>query len=410
MLKHFRSGSKHVRTIWWVLTIGTVVAFIGGFIFIFGSGVGGGGGGPAPGPSNLMGRADGQPITYDDWQQALAAATAQFKNQYGTEAQGRDAAALQEQVWENLVTERVLDRTARELGIRATDPEVVFAARNTPPPDISSNPVFQTNGRFDPAKWRQAMADPSINWGKLEDRLRRILPAQKLEERVLAGAKFSEPELRRAFAERYDRVRATYAIFPLAPESSADTTRLSDTALRKYFAEHAAAYFAPAQAQAEVVFVPRHIGAEEERAALTEARAIAEEARHGADFAQLARERSEGPLAEKGGDLGRDLPIAQLPVQLRSTIDSLGVGGVTDPIRDGNTIYIFKVNARTTANGAPAVRLSQIQKPIKPSQTSEEEDLKLLTALRNEAAKGKLGGAAAKRNLLSVNTGWFAQN
>ena len=40
MLKHFRSGSKRIRTLWWVLTIGTVVTFIGGFIFIFGSGTG----------------------------------------------------------------------------------------------------------------------------------------------------------------------------------------------------------------------------------------------------------------------------------------------------------------------------------------------------------------------------------
>src|SRR5688572_3287807 len=367
MLKHFRSGSKRIRTIWWFLTIGTVLSFILGFNFLFGSGVGDIS--TATATRGVLGRVDGEPITQVEWQNALDVARMQYKNQYGTDPDARDEALLNEQVWSNLVSEKVLTARAKELGIEVSDAEVLFAARNTPPPDISQNPAFQTNGRFDPAKWQQALADPSINWSPLEERLRRLLPAQKLEERVIAGVKISEPELRRLFAQQYDTAQATVAVFPL-DLSPIDSTRLSDAALRKYYEQHSARFTGPVEVQAEVVQVPRRVGEEEARATLAEARAIVAEARAGADFAQLAKERSEGPLAEQGGRLERELPIATLPAPLQPEIAKLAVGGVTDPIRDGNIYYIFRLDERVVSKapgqmpqgvqgsiGQPAVRL-----------------------------------------------------
>ena len=176
MLKHFRSGSKRIRTLWWILTIGTVVTFISGFIFIFGSGVGDVD--RALTTPSVVGSVGGKPISQAELASATQTALAQYKAQYGAAPTGRDAAILEEQVWNNLLTERAIEAEAKRLGLKVTDEELVFAVKNTPPPDVAQSPAYQTNGRFDPQKWAQALSDPTLNWSPLEDRMRRSLPGQ----------------------------------------------------------------------------------------------------------------------------------------------------------------------------------------------------------------------------------------
>jgi peptidyl-prolyl cis-trans isomerase D len=407
MLKHFRSGSKRIRTLWWVLTIGTVVTFIGGFIFIFGSGAGDAS--RAMTTPSVVGSVGSSDISQADLANATQVALAQYKSQYGSDPTGRDAAILNEQVWNNLVTERAIETEAERLGIKVTDPEVVFAVKNTPPPDVAQNPAFQTNGRFDPAKWNQALNDPSVNWSPLEERMRKSLPAQRLEERVIAGVKISEPELQRLYDLQYQKVSATLAQLPL-DTSPIDSSKLNDAALRAYYQAHPSDFAGPEQAQAEVVQVPRTVGKEESDMVKHDAEEIVRRARTGEDFGQLAKELSEGPYAAQGGDLGQDIPVSRLPGPLQATLATLPVGAVTEPILEGNTYFIFRLNDRKVVNGEPAVRLSQIQKPIHPGQASLDKDRELIVKLRKEAAAGKLSEAASKRQITSVNTGWFGEN
>jgi len=407
MLKHFRSGSKRIRTLWWVLTIGTVVTFIGGFIFIFGSGAGDSSR-DAAAPS-VVGSVGPAEITQADLANATQVAMSQYKMQYGTDPAGRDAAMLNEQVWNNILTEKAIEAEARRLGLKVTDPEVVFAVKNTPPPDVAQNPAFQTNGRFDPAKWTRALSDPSINWSPLEDRMRQMLPGQRLEERVIAGVKISEPELRRLYDLQYQKAVVTGALLPL-DVAPIDSTKLNAAAQKAYFDAHTEEFIGPAQAQVELVSIPRTVGAAADTTAKKEADDIVRLARGGSDFATLAKERSQGPYAERGGDLGSDVPLSRLPPQLQSAFATLPVGAVTDPIKDGPTYFIFKLNERKVVGTEPVVRMSQIQVPIRPSQESLDHDRDLLLKLRKEAAAGKLAEVAAKRQIVSMSTGWFGEN
>ena len=253
MLKHFRSGSKRIRTLWWILTIGTVVTFIGGFIFIFGSGVGDKD--QATSAPSVVGTVGGASISQAELAAATQTALAQYQAQYGSTPTGRDAAILHEQVWNNLLTERAIEAEAKRLGVTVSDPEVVFAIKNTPPPDIAQTPALMTNGRFDSQKWEQLLADPARNWSWLEDRLRRSLPGQRLEERVIAGVKISEPELKRLYDLQYQKTVATVALLPL-DMAAMDATRLNDAALKAYYEAHKADFAGPEQAQTDVVSIP----------------------------------------------------------------------------------------------------------------------------------------------------------
>ena len=407
MLKHFRSGSKRIRTLWWILTIGTVVTFIGGFIFIFGSGAGDRSRGSQA--TDTVGKIGNTSVRQAQYTNALAAAESNYQAQYGTKPQGRDGALLREQAWFNLVTERSVDAVASRYGFTATDAEVVFAAKNTPPPDITSNPAFMTNGRFDRAKWQSALADPSIDWSPLEERLRGVLPAQRLEERVIAGVKISEPELQRLYANQYEQAKVSLVLLPL-DMAPVDTTKLGETALKAYYEAHKAEFEGVAQVKADIVQFPLSVGAAEDSTTRLEAVAIVAEVRGGREFGLLAQEQSEGPFADRGGDIGQDVPVSRLPGPLQPVVATMNVGDVTDPIRDGNTYFVFKLLNRTQPPvGEATVRLAQIQKPIHPSSESMQKDVDAVRKLRSDATKGPIGGLAAARGLVATSTGWFAQ-
>jgi parvulin-like peptidyl-prolyl isomerase len=70
--------------------------------------------------------------------------------------------------------------------------------------------------------------------------------------------------------------------------------------------------------------------------------AIQQQIAGGADFAVVAREKSEGPEADKGGDIGW-VARYQLSKALEDAIFGLQVGAVSQPVKDGGNVYLLKV-------------------------------------------------------------------
>jgi parvulin-like peptidyl-prolyl isomerase len=406
MLKHFRSASKRVRTIWWVLTIGTVVTFIGGFI-VFGPNMGGEAA-IDPSTPSVVAKVGGAEVSGAELNEATQRSLLAYQAQRGTAPEGRDAALMREQAWTTLITEKAIAAYAKRLGIETSDAEVVYVAKNSPPSDITLNPTFHTNGRFDMSKWQQALADPSINWSPLEERVRDLLPAQRLEERVVAGVKLSEPELKAAFASRSDSVRATVALFDLGP--APDSSRLDEASLKKYFDAHPSEFAGPEEAQLDVIRMPRTVGEDEERSVKLAMDGYVERVRSGGEsFTAIVAAEGEGPYAANGGDLGQDIPLSSLPPDLSSMLATMPLGQITDPIRQGNTYVIFRLNERKEVAGQPSVRLSVLQKTIEPSAESAQKDAETMLEIRKDAGKEPLAAVAARHNLVAQSTGWFAQ-
>jgi hypothetical protein len=107
-------------------------------------------------------------------------------------------------------------QVAKKAGLGVTDNEVLVGMRSNPPAVLASSPSFQTNGQFDMSKYQQALANPGNNWAPFEEMLREQLPVRKLQERLMSSLKLTQPELKQAFRERYDRVSATLLTVPAA--------------------------------------------------------------------------------------------------------------------------------------------------------------------------------------------------
>ena len=155
-----------------------------------------------------------------------------YRQRSNAEPSDQESRMIEAQAWRALISQRLLDQRAKQLGLTAHDKEVVLNLQAAPPNVLISAPDFQTNGKFDPNKYGAALRNPNINWAPFEQLVREQLPVRKLQERMIASIKLSQPELEQAYRERFERVAVTVVAVPpmttapVRPPAQADLDRI----------------------------------------------------------------------------------------------------------------------------------------------------------------------------------------
>jgi peptidyl-prolyl cis-trans isomerase D len=404
MLRFLRHKGKRAQTIWWVLIIITVVTFLGGFVFILGSGFDSSSRARAAG---AVGVVEGMEVSRIEFQNAVAEARENFVRQYGAEPGERDLKMIEVQAWRTITLQKLMDREARKLGISAGDPEVVMALKTNPPQSILNSPAFQTDGKFDVNKYQQVMMDRNnvAQVAAIEAMTREQLPTRKLQERLISSVKLSEPEIQAAYRDRFERLNATIAMIP---GSDAKVATPTDADLQRVYEKYKSRFSLGARTQVEALVVPKQFGDEEIRSARQLAQSLVDRARRGEDFASLARDYSEGPGAESGGVIDRVFQLTDFGQDYAPKIAALDTGQVTDPMQDGGRFLVLKLLSReATPQGTPGVRVAQIVVRIRPNPEQLRSQYESLVKLRNQAARGGLGKAAAEKGMPTVMTPFF---
>ena len=405
MLRQLRSGGKHTKAIWWLLTIVIVVTFLGGFVFIFGAGVDFGSGQQ----KGIAGSVDGSPISTTDYQAAIATQREAFRRQYGSDPADRDEKNAEAQAWRTLVSQKLMAGQARRAGIVAHDREVVLALQTSPPQELIDQPAFQTDGKFDPEKYRAALRDPNNTfWATFEDLVRSQLPVRKLQERLLSSIKLSEPELREAYHERFDRVAATALV--VSPDLQAKVPAPQPADLDRIYQEYKGRFYSSPRIDLEVLLVPKKYSDDDVRTARQFAQNLVDRVRKGEDFTQLAKDYSEGPGAAQGGVINRVVQADELGPELGPYMNDLQPGQVTNPYQANGRFIIMRLIERVPQPGqaASGLRLAQIIVRVRPSDTAQQEQYGELQKLRARATALKsLGKAATEKALATTRTGFF---
>ncbi|MFL6844743.1 MAG: peptidylprolyl isomerase [Allosphingosinicella sp.] len=142
------------------------------------------------------------------------------------------------------------------------------------------------------------------------------------------------------------------------------------------------------------------LSATPETAAETRANAqrIVQQLRGGASFLAYARQFSEASTAAVGGDLGWVQP-AQLPDAMASTLQSMAVGTVSDPIAiPGGFTIVELVDTRQVLTADPRdalLSLKQMSIPFSPGTPKAQVEEKVATLVRATQTMGGCGGAEA---------------
>lgn len=124
---------------------------------------------------------------------------------------------------------------------------------------------------------------------------------------------------------------------------------IREEAIQKYYEEHKGTFGVAEKVHLAGIFLMRkNLKSEEEmRALYKKAQDISAKLKEGADFTQMAATYSEGPGAKEGGDLGQ-FTVDHLEPGLKSVVEALPEGGISDPLVRANGIQIIKITKKQT--------------------------------------------------------------
>jgi peptidyl-prolyl cis-trans isomerase D len=383
---------------------GRVFTFVGGFIFMFGAGMDSSMRAKA---SGALGTVNGSPITRAEYQNAVNEQRQAYRQRSNAEPSDQESRMIEAQAWRALISQRLLDQRAKQLGLTAHDKEVVLNLQAAPPNVLISAPDFQTDGKFDPNKYGAALRNPNINWAPFEQLVREQLPVRKLQERMIASIKLSQPELEQAYRERFERVAVTVVAVP--PMTTAPVRPPAQADLDRIYAQKKGLFAAPERTRLELLSTPKKFSEEELRAAREQAQSLVDRARRGEDFAQLAKDYSEGPGAQQGGEIQRIFQPADLGPEIGPKLAALQKGQIADPIAEPGHFVVIKVLDRTQDPGAPGpkLRLAQIVINVRPGEQTLKDQLDEMRKLRDRAKRIGLAKAATEKGLTTTRTSFF---
>lgn len=327
-----------------------IVLFLGWMVFEIGMDALGGG---LSGGASDVGRVNGHAISAQAYSDRYQALYQQAQAQMG-EVSPEMVRQIEEQTWQALVDEVLLQQELRRRGISVSDQEVVWAAKNVPHPQLMQQEIFLTNGQFDINKYRSFLQTqaPTEMFGELERYYRVDLPQRKLVAQLSAGRYLTDDELWRAFQDRNESATVDYVALDL--NRLAQAPAVSDAEIRRYYDENRDDFRRAESATLKVAYVPLTITEQDRAATVARARALRQEivadpdtaaqARHFAEVA--ARESQDQSNAQMGGSLGT-FGRGQMVASFDSAVFALPVGQISEPIVTQFGVHLVRVDARS---------------------------------------------------------------
>jgi peptidyl-prolyl cis-trans isomerase D len=327
-----------------------MVFFLGWMVFQIGMDVWNGSNGGGPGN---VGSVNGQSISTVAWSERVQALTAQAQQQYG-DITPEMARQIEEQAWQDLVNETLLTQELSRRGIRVSDQEVVWAAKNIPQPQLAQQEIFLTNGRFDINKYRNFLATqaPTELFGQLESYYREQLPQQKLLTQLSAGRYITDAELWRDYQDRTETATVDYVQMDLAKLVPRAPT-VSQAEIRAYYDDHREEFRRTEGANVKVAYIPLTATEADRQATVQRARALRQDiaaagdtAAQAARFAEVAATESDDQSnAAQGGTLGT-FGRGQMVASFDSAVFALPVGQISEPVITEFGVHLVRVDAR----------------------------------------------------------------
>lgn len=424
MLQQLRSKSLVI----WAIVF---VFFVVGFLMADTSGLLGLGGTQITN-STAVAKVNGTEIPWLAWQN-LSNQLAQNQEQGSGRGLSLDERQrIENQAFEQLVGNILLDQEFRKRGIVVSDQEIREAAQQSPPPEMMQNPELHTDGRFDPAKYRRLLSSAAARQQglllQLESYYRAEIPKAKLFDQLAGDVFVSDAKLWSNYRDQHDSVKVSFVHFDATaiPDS---TVQISDADLRAYYDKNKASLERPGRAVLSVVIVPRTVTAADSAATLTRLIGLRNEILSGASFEDVAkRESADTVSGARGGDLGK-APVTNWDPEFGNAAKALKVGELSGPVRTqfgyhlirkdsqagGDTLGLHHILLRIGQSDSSAVRTDRRADSLSRIAANADQPTRLdsaakvlglpierITAFENEVAMSPQG-----RQLPSVSAWAF---
>ena len=339
MLQSMRSAAKWI---WWFL----IIAFILGFLLYETSGLSGR---AAVTTNTAVATVNGEDILLTSWQNAVNGLEQQEQQRLGRALTLDERRTLEDNAFDDLVNELLLQQEYKRRGITVTDDEIRQAALSAPPPQAMQSPDLQTDGQFDIQKYRRLISSPSARQSGmlagLEQYYRVEIPKQKLFEQIASGVYASEDRLWQMYRDRNDSAQVSFVL--LRPELLTDTTvDVTDAEISRYYESNKKRFERPARAVISLLTVPRVVTGADSAASRARAERLRAEIAGGAKFEDVAqRESADSVSGAQGGSLGRGT-LDRFAVPFGNAARALAVGELSQPVLTTFGWHIIRVDSR----------------------------------------------------------------
>lgn len=188
------------------------------------------------GKTNNVGSVNGVEISYQEFQQAVENQRETKKQQSGADIPEEQFDQFRDQVWESLITEKLIQEEVERLGITVSDQEVQDIILGEDPPAFLKQNFIDSLGQFNREMYENAIFDPKNEKIVLqaEEYVKQTRYREKLQSLLEAGITVGENEIKRRFVEQNTFMDAQYALFAnaLFPDS---VLKITENDLRKYY-------------------------------------------------------------------------------------------------------------------------------------------------------------------------------
>lgn len=350
-----------------IILIVLVLAFIATIIFDWGMNYLGGKSGQGVPHGGNIGSVNGRKISYDLFLKQLQQEYTTIRERTGQEPTEAQMSMVRDRLWERMVNDILVEEQIKKYGITVSDAEIVHILKTEPPAFLRDNPNFLTDNQFDPKKYTEALQNPSVDWSLVENAIRGTQPSVKMQDRILSAIRFTNDELLNEYFREKTRAKASYVFIGTSDMLEQQIT-VSDTAIQSYYIAHKEEFREPEKRKIQCVFFPTVTTVEDSQNVYKHAEEILTRTKGGEDFVDLARQFSQDPSADKGGDLGYFRP-GDMVKEFEDAAAGAKINEVVGPVKTRFGIHLIKVVDRKMKNKTEidSLKVSHILLKIGPS-------------------------------------------
>jgi peptidyl-prolyl cis-trans isomerase D len=191
------------------------------------------------GPTNYIGSVNGVEISYKEFQSAVERQRETQKQQTGNDIPEDQFDQFREQVWESMVTQKLIEQEVQRLGITVSDEEVKDIILSDDPPAFLKQNFIDSLGIFNREAYEEAIFNPQNEQILLqaEEFVRQSRFSEKLQSLLEAGITITQDEIKRKFIDQNIYMNAQFALFEIGlfPDS---VLNITDADLKEYYNNH----------------------------------------------------------------------------------------------------------------------------------------------------------------------------
>ena len=350
--------------------------------------------------SGRVASVNGETIRAEEYRLAYKRLIEQVQQRFGNNLDEEMIKSLQlpKQAIDQLVDQMLMRQAATELGLEVSDDDLSRSIRSVS--------AFQTAGVFDPRRYKLVLDRNNLTPESFEVSQRDMLLIEKLNSIITDSVKVSDDEavewynwnnatvdllfvvfepnrypdiavtaeeIQQYFDSRKDayktepQLKVRYLKFE--PRDYVDKVEIDEVEISEYYEAHPDQFENPKTVEARHILIKVGQDASDEEVAKAKERIedILKKAREGQDFAELAKQYSEGPSKDKGGHLGSFRREAMVK-PFADKAFSMQAGDISEPVRTRFGWHIIRVEK---VNEASVTSLADAKDQIRKKLTDE---------------------------------------